>query len=90
MRIRSYHHLGEPARTRSLRKPVTGSSVWPGQRCPAFTVRTVGLACGLLMALSRLYVGVHFPTDVLCGVLVGLFCGWCGWWLEQKWAEKRL
>lgn len=52
--------------------------------------RTVGLACGLLMALSRLYVGVHFPTDVLCGVLVGLFCGWCGWWLEQKWAEKRL
>ena len=51
--------------------------------------RTVGLACGLLMALSRLYVGVHFPTDVLCGVLVGLFCGWCGWRLEQTLSRKR-
>lgn len=41
-----------------------------------------------LMALSRLYVGVHFPTDVLCGVLVGLLCGWGGWRLETKSHKK--
>lgn len=29
-----------------------------------------------LMGLSRLYVGVHFPTDVLGGVLIGVLCGW--------------
>ncbi|MCI8474519.1 MAG: phosphatase PAP2 family protein [Oscillospiraceae bacterium] len=50
--------------------------------------RRVGMACGLLMALSRLYVGVHFPSDVLCGILVGLFCGWGGWQLERLWEGK--
>ena len=35
----------------------------------------IGLVCAALMAFSRLYVGVHFPTDVAAGVLVGLLCG---------------
>jgi len=30
------------------------------------------LALGVLISLSRLYVGVHYPTDVLAGILVGL------------------
>ena len=30
------------------------------------------LALALLISLSRLYVGVHYPSDVLCGVLIGL------------------
>ena len=30
------------------------------------------LILGLLVALSRLYVGVHFPTDVLAGCLMGM------------------
>ena len=47
MKIRSHaQHLGEAAKSRTLRKPMTGYNVWPAQRCPAFTVRTVGLACG--------------------------------------------
>ncbi len=35
----------------------------------------VALAAAVLMGLSRLYVGVHYPTDVLCGVAVGCLCG---------------
>lgn len=30
------------------------------------------LALGVLISLSRLYVGVHYPTDVLAGVLIGI------------------
>ena len=31
----------------------------------------VFLVCGLLVALSRIYLGVHYPFDVLAGALIG-------------------
>lgn len=34
------------------------------------------LVFATLMGLSRLYVGVHYPTDVLAGAAVGFFCSW--------------
>ena len=43
--------------------------------------RKWGIACLVLAALisfSRLYVGVHYPSDVLGGVVVGIFAGWAG------------
>ena len=30
----------------------------------------------VLIAFSRLYVGVHYPTDILGGILVGSFAAW--------------
>jgi len=42
-----------------------------------------------LIALSRLYVGVHYPTDVLGGLIVGLFSGWAGWKIEELIIKKR-
>lgn len=36
----------------------------------------------LLMGLSRLYVGAHYPTDVLAGALVGSLAGVTGWYLS--------
>ncbi len=29
-----------------------------------------------LLAFSRLYVGVHYPSDVLGGILIGMSAGW--------------
>lgn len=37
-----------------------------------------------LMGLSRLYVGVHYPTDVLAGFLVGDLAGLTGWYLSTR------
>ena len=51
--------------------------------------RLAAAVCAVLMGLSRLYVGVHFPTDVLCGILVGLFCGWGGRKLEQALSKDQ-
>ncbi|MCL6516685.1 phosphatase PAP2 family protein [Alicyclobacillus sp.] len=34
------------------------------------------LVISLITMVARVYVGVHWPTDVLGGVVVGLFSGW--------------
>lgn len=36
------------------------------------------LVLALLIAFSRLYLYVHYPTDVLCGVLLGILAGYLG------------
>ena len=41
--------------------------------CPAATVPIWMLAT--FIAFSRIYVGVHYPLDVIGGALVGLACG---------------
>lgn len=38
-------------------------------------LRWAALVVAVLIALSRLYLYVHFPTDVLAGALIGILCG---------------
>lgn len=58
----------------------------------AWARRTV-MVCAVLMGLSRLYVGVHYPSDVLGGALVGTFCGWLAvkllGELQRRYAAER-
>ena len=44
-----------------------GSSLWK----PALVI-------AILIGLSRLYLYVHWPTDVLGGIVIGWFAGWLG------------
>jgi len=42
------------------------------RKIPALALPALIIA--VLMAFSRVYVGVHYPLDVLCGALVGIAC----------------
>ena len=50
-------------------------------------ISSLGLA--VLIAFSRLYLYVHYPTDVLGGVVAGLAAGALGYWLVKKVSELK-
>lgn len=59
----------------------------PERRLRIFVVAT-GAALAVLVGLSRIYIGVHYPTDVVAGWAVGvawaLACGLLARWLGGK------
>ena len=52
-----------------------------------FGLLAVPLAAAI--AFSRLYLYVHFPTDVLASVVLGTFIGWCAVTLLRKGCRLR-
>ena len=46
------------------------------------------LVAAILVALSRLYLYVHYPTDVLVGAILGTFFGFFGVWLVKTIYKK--
>ena len=46
------------------------------------------LILAVLIAFSRLYLYVHYPTDVLGGVVIGILCGYLGWKLVEIISHK--
>jgi len=72
-----------------LMEPPDPHSFPSGHTCAAFSaagiwwrtlprrwMRAAAIASAALMGFSRLYVGVHYTTDVLVGMCVGLLCAW--------------
>ncbi|MBK3774775.1 phosphatase PAP2 family protein [Azospirillum brasilense] len=58
-----------------------------GKRQKAY-VLVVAMAVTLLVGCSRVYLGVHWPTDVLAGWCVG--AGWAALcWLVALWLQRR-
>lgn len=47
-------------------------------------LKWTALVAAAAMGYSRLHVGVHYPSDVLAGVLIGVFAGWTAWKICKK------
>lgn len=43
----------------------------------------------VLQCYSRMYLGVHYPGDILGGIIVGMLVGWLVWrlmcWIQHRW-----
>lgn len=62
--------------------------VW-ARTLPKPWMRRVAVIQAVLMGLSRLYVGVHYPSDVLGGALVGTVCAALALYIGRLWQRRQ-
>lgn len=51
--------------------------------------RVTAVTAAVLMGLSRLYVGVHYPSDVLAGAIIGSLCAWAAWKAYNLYSNRK-
>jgi undecaprenyl-diphosphatase len=51
-------------------------------------LRWILLGFALLICFSRLYLFVHYPTDVLAGIVIGILCAISSKWLIPKFTNE--
>lgn len=44
----------------------------------------------MVVAYSRIYLGRHYPLDIVCGLLFGLITGSISFWLYKRYMEKKV
>lgn len=49
--------------------------------CPVPFLGATIFVLGILLAVVRVFAGVHFPKDVIAGALFGIAAGWIGYFL---------
>ena len=82
---------GFPSGHTSFAFSVGGALVWWSRR-----LGVVALACAAAVGFGRIYVGVHWPSDVIAGACVGLLAGAVAAGsvpllvAPQRWASHRL
>ena len=62
------------------------SALWPWMRWPQ---RIVGAAFAVLVACNRLYIGAHWPVDIVGGAAIGLLCGSISWLVAARWPLRQ-
>jgi membrane-associated phospholipid phosphatase len=51
---------------------------------PKWYVIAPSYAWACAVGYSRMRLGVHYPTDVFAGAVIGAGCAWACWWLNKK------
>ena len=62
------------------------TALWPWLTGPQ---RAVGVAVAVLVALNRLYIGAHWPVDVVGGAAIGLLSGSVCWLVAARWPIRH-
>ena len=62
------------------------AALWPWLTWPQ---RVVGVIVAVLVALNRLYIGAHWPVDVVGGAAIGLLSGAVCWLVAARWPIGR-
>ena len=57
-------------------------ALWPWMRWPQ---RIVAVAIAALVAFNRIYIGAHWPVDVVGGLAIGMFAGAVTWLVAIRW-----
>lgn len=52
--------------------------------------KTAGIVVILLVMVSRVYLGVHYPTDTIVGAVLGLLCAWVCGLLYRRFYQHRI
>lgn len=64
-------------------------AVYFGRLYPRLSAALLGTAA--MVGFSRVYLNKHYPTDVLCGAVLGGVCGWGGYIvLRHLWQRRTL
>lgn len=82
---------GTVVRTEKSYKEVTCLG-WKGSGADPAIAHKFGIAAivlAVLIGLSRLYLGMHYPSDVVCGLILGMICATIVHAVIKKLEEKR-
>jgi undecaprenyl-diphosphatase len=56
---------------------------------PRWPVIIFSYTWAIMVGYSRMSLGVHYPTDVLAGAVVGIGSAYLCSWVQKRWKEKR-